>query len=69
MGDICCGGTCPRCWAGKLIVIGVVLILARIYTNWDIWIVVGTIILLKGLLMLVMPTCPHCEEKSPRKKK
>jgi uncharacterized membrane protein HdeD (DUF308 family) len=39
----------------KLLVLGIVLILIRLYTSWDMWIVVGIIMILAAILKLVMP--------------
>ena len=69
MGENCCDGICAKCLSMKYIVAGVVIILVRIYTNWDIWIVLGTMVAIKGLLKLAMPNgCGHCKTPIPIKK-
>ena len=68
MGE-CCGDVCHKCMAGKLIVIGAVLILVSLYTTWNIWVVIGALFILKGILKWVKPQCPHCEVKPAEKKK
>ena len=45
----------PQCIAAKMLVIGIVLILVRLYTQWDIWVVIGAILVIKGILMFLMP--------------
>ena len=45
----------------KLLVFGAVLILVRLYTEWDIWVVIGTLLILKALIMFFHPGC--CKEK------
>jgi len=60
-------GCTPRCWATKLLVIGIVLILVRYYTLWDIWVVIGAILIIKGLLVLIMPNC-YCQVKPKSKR-
>ena len=53
--------------AMKMLVFGVILILVRLYTLWDIWVVLGTLLVIKGVLLLIMPNC-KCQTK-PKKKK
>lgn len=48
----------PGCKAMKMIVLGIVLILIRWLTNWDIWIVLGVIAILLGIKVLIWPVCP-----------
>lgn len=62
--DNCCT---PRCVATKLLVMGVILILVRLYTAWDIWVVIGVLLIIKAIIMFFMPVCA-CETK-PKKKK
>jgi len=57
----------PRCWAMKLLVLGIVLILVRMYTAWDIWVVLGVLLIVKGILMFIMPRCA-CQTKPKSKK-
>lgn len=64
-----CGEMCNKCWSIKWIVLGIILILVRLYTAWDIWIVLGALLVLKGICKLVKPTCPHIEVKPSEKKK
>jgi hypothetical protein len=56
----------PQCIAVKLLIIGIVLILVRMYTTWDIWVVIGTILIIKALMMFIMPTC-MCATKKKKK--
>lgn len=53
----------PQCIAMKLIVLGVVLILVRLYTNWDMWLVVGAILIIKAIMLFIMPVCPCVKKK------
>ena len=58
----------PQCIASMLIVLGMVLILVRLYTTWDMWVVVGAILIVKGAIHVIMPKC-CCQTKVPKKKK
>lgn len=54
--------------AVKLLVLGLILILVRTYTLWDMWIVVGAILVIKAVLIYFIPhNC--CEAKPEVKKK
>jgi hypothetical protein len=57
----------PKCVAGKLLVLGAVLILVRLYTNWDIWVVLGVLAVLKAIMIFFMPVCP-CKAKPKGRK-
>jgi len=69
MGGSCCGGVCGKCHAGMAIVIGLILVINQLYVEWDIWVVVGVLIILKGIMKIVKPTCGHCEEAPAKKGK
>jgi hypothetical protein len=55
----------PQCHAAKMLVIGIVLILVRLYTTWDIWVVLGAILAIKGLILLIKPKC-CCQVKAKK---
>ena len=61
------GDCTPQCMAMKLLVFGAILILVRLYTAWDIWVVLGALLVIKGLLLFIMPNCA-CNTKEPKKK-
>jgi hypothetical protein len=46
----------------KLFIAGLILILARLYTVWDMWIVVGALLIIGGLAMFIIPMC-HPQKK------
>jgi len=58
-------GCTPQCKAMKLLVFGIILVLVRYFkAGWDIWLVIGVLLIIKGLLKLIMPTCCcHKKEK------
>ena len=56
----------PRCIAMKLLVAGLILVLVRNYTNWDMWIVVGALLIIKAVILFIMPNC-CCNTKAKKK--
>ena len=63
----CIDGACGRCRAGKLVVIGA-LVLLNIYAwpKWTDWpngwfAFIGVLLIIKGVLKFLMPSCPHCK--------
>jgi len=61
MSGMCHHGTCSKCHAGKLLVLGVLVLLNSVWdiVSWGIFI--GVILLLVGVLKLLKPVCPHCQ--------
>jgi len=57
----CHDGMCAKCHAGKWVVFGIILIVNQLYLQWDIWVVIGALFVLKGLMKFAMPTCSHCK--------
>ena len=49
--------------APVLLVIGLVLILIRLYTNWDIWVVIGALLIIKAIIMFAHPCKANYKEK------
>ncbi len=68
MDPTCHHGACAKCWAAKYIIIGLILIANQYWFKWDIWVVIGVLLILKGLLKWAKPTCPHCEAPAKGKK-
>jgi|WetSurMetagenome_2_1015567.scaffolds.fasta_scaffold63131_3 hypothetical protein len=63
-------GECiPKCKAAKFLVFGLVLILVRLYTTWDMWVVVGILAICKAIMLFMMPACPACNPQTAKKKK
>lgn len=52
-------------FAVKALVAGIIIILVRLYTTWDIWVVIGALMIIKALIMFVHP----CDKKEKVKKK
>ena len=69
MGDDCCCGMCTKCHAAKYIVVGLILLANQYWLKWDIWVVIGVLLVLKGVLKMVKPNCPHCEPMPAKKGK
>ncbi|MBI2653532.1 hypothetical protein HYX02_01850 [Candidatus Woesearchaeota archaeon] len=67
---MCHDGVCGKCWAAKFIVVGLVLIANQYWFGWDIWVVIGVLLVLKGVLKLAMPGgCGHCKPSEMKKGK
>ena len=69
MGEVCHDGICSKCWACKYIVVGIILIANQMWLKWDIWVVLGALLVIKGVIKLVMPTCSHCAAPEAKKGK
>ena len=52
--------------ATKLLIVGIILILVKLYTPWDMWLVVGTLLIIKAIILYIMPVCP-CNTKAKKK--
>jgi hypothetical protein len=50
-----------------MFVLGLILVLVRLCTTWDIWVVIGVLVMAKALLMALMSLC--CRGKEEKKKK
>lgn len=71
---MCEGGMCHKCHAGKWVILGILVLAWNFYLtgnfyakDWPTFI--GILAIIKGIVKLVKPTCPHCEEKPAEKKK
>ncbi|MBS3075145.1 hypothetical protein J4429_01670 [Candidatus Pacearchaeota archaeon] len=51
----------------EMLVLGIVLILVRMFTVWDIWIVLGALAIIKAIMLFVMPN--HCCDEKPAAKR
>jgi hypothetical protein len=56
-------GHTPACKGMKMLVFGIIVILVRLLTVWDIWVVIGVLLILKGLMHFIMPVC-GCQAKT-----
>lgn len=54
------GGSCHRCWGMIALVLGVLVLLNANYgmVSWAMF--VGIILVVKGLVKMIWPHCPHC---------
>ncbi len=59
----------PKHVAMKFLVLGLVLILVPMYTDWNIWVVLGALLIVKALMLFVMPSSKCCTEEKLKKKK
>ncbi|MBI4175913.1 MAG: hypothetical protein HY518_01805 [Candidatus Aenigmarchaeota archaeon] len=73
-GKYCMGGKCSACWSGMAVVVGLI-VLANATWDWLDWgMLIGLLLVVKGVLGLAMPACPHCKPEgsvgmAPAKKK
>ena len=69
MDAMCHDGMCAKCWGGKFLVSGVVVLLTAIYWPGYIWHVLGILLILKGIMKFSMPACSHCQPMAMKKSK
>ena len=69
MDPMCHDGYCAKCHGAKWVVFGLILIVNQLYLRWDIWVVLGVLIVLKGIMKLAMPACSHCQPSEIKKGK
>ena len=68
MDPTCHAGYCAKCWGGKYLVVGIVVLATAIYWPMYIWHVLGILLILKGLMKFAMPHCPDCKPDASMKK-
>ena len=68
MDSTCHDGYCGKCHAGKFIVVGIILVANQWWFHWDIWVVIGVLLVLTGIMKLAMPMCSHCQPSMAMKK-
>ncbi|HLG23636.1 MAG TPA: hypothetical protein VI564_01765 [Candidatus Nanoarchaeia archaeon] len=73
MENMCNGGVCSKCWGWKFVIVGLIFIANELWFFWNVWILIGVLLVLKGVMKLAMPSCGHCckpamPEKKGRKK-
>ena len=70
MGCGCDGGVCSKCWGVKLIVLGAILIANQLWFKWSWWVLIGALLILKGIMKLAMPMgCGHCQPEMKKGRK
>lgn len=69
MDSTCHDGACAKCWGAKYVVLGVVVLATAVWWPGYIWHVIGILLVLKGLMKLAKPGCPHCGEMPKKGKK
>ena len=69
MDPTCHDGACAKCWGAKYLVFGLVVWATAVWWPGYIWHVIGILLVLKGLMKLAKPACPHCEAMPMKKGK
>ena len=59
-GMVCHDGACSKCHAGKLLIVGVLVLANAFWSFLDWGVFIGLLLVLVGLLKLLKPMCPHC---------
>ena len=57
----CMGGSCSRCHSGKLLILGLLILVNVYWLNFDWFKFIGGLLVIGGILKLAMPWCPHCK--------
>ncbi len=60
-------GCTSQCKAMRLLVFGIILLVARLYTTLDIWVVIAALLISKAILLFIVPVCP-CSKKAKRRR-
>ena len=54
----------PQCHGIMAIILGVLLIANQKWLRWDIWVFIGSLVILKGVIKMAMPSC-GCQKNMP----
>jgi len=68
MDSTCHDGACSKCWAGKFVITGIIVLVTAMYWPMYIWHVLGILLIVKGIMKWSMPGCGHCQSSMPAKK-
>ena len=60
---------CSKCMGGNYIVLGLLIYLNQMYVWMDAWKFIGVLLIVKGLLKMVKPSCGHCDSGAMQMKK
>ncbi|MEK6829415.1 MAG: hypothetical protein AABY15_04760 [Nanoarchaeota archaeon] len=58
---MCCGGICGACHGWMWTIAGAVILANALWPFLGWGMLIGILVLLKGLSKLAMPCCPHCK--------
>ena len=65
----CWWGKCYKCWGGILIALGALVLINDWWLGWSWATFIGVIFILKGIVSMWKPHCPHCEHHMEMKEK
>ena len=69
MENYCEGGVCYKCRSSKILIIGVLVLINAYYAKYDWALFVGWLLVVKGILHMMWPACPHCKMDTPKKRR
>jgi len=55
--------------AAMMLIVGIILVLVRLYTTWDIWVVLGILAIIKAIILFASPNCCNQAQIKPSPKK
>jgi len=56
----------PNLMGLKLLILGIIIILVRIFTPWDIWVVLGVLLVIKAVIMFLLPMKSGSKKRKKR---
>ena len=68
MDQMCNDGVCGKCHGAKFIVVGLIVLANQYWLNLNWPLIIGLLLVLKGIMKLTMQGCGHCMPEKKGKK-